>query len=25
MIHQQPGYLFEVGPGLFIAMMMSTL
>jgi len=25
MIHQQPGYLFEVGPGLFIAMMMNTL
>jgi hypothetical protein len=25
MIHQQTGYLFKVGPGLFIAMMMNTL
>jgi hypothetical protein len=24
-IHQQPGYLLEVEPGLFIAMMMNTL
>ena len=25
MIHRQPAYLFEVAPGLFIAVMLNTL